>query len=52
MTNVVVRNGVVELWGTITDDRERQALIAACENVLASEPCMITWSGSSPIPDS
>jgi BON domain len=33
MTNVVVRNGVVELWGTITDDRERQALIAACENV-------------------
>jgi CBS domain-containing protein len=33
MTNVVVRNGVVELWGTITDDRERQALIVASENV-------------------
>ena len=33
MTNVVVRNGVVELWGTIIDDRERQALIVACENV-------------------
>jgi CBS domain-containing protein len=33
MTNVVVRNGVVELWGTITDDRERQALVVACENV-------------------
>jgi hypothetical protein len=29
----VVRNGVVELWGTITDERERQALIVASENV-------------------
>jgi CBS domain-containing protein len=33
MTNVVVRNGVVELWGAITDERERQALIVASENV-------------------
>jgi CBS domain-containing protein len=33
MGNVVVRNGVVELWGTITDERERQALIVASENV-------------------
>ena len=33
LTNVVVRNGVVELWGTITDDRERQALIVASENI-------------------
>jgi CBS domain-containing protein len=33
MTNVVVRDGVVELWGTITDERERQALIVASENV-------------------
>jgi CBS domain-containing protein len=33
MTNVVVRNGVVELWGTITDERERQALVVASENV-------------------
>jgi len=31
--NVVVRNGVVELWGVITDDRERQGLIVAAENV-------------------
>jgi CBS domain-containing protein len=31
--NVVVRNGVVELWGTITDERERQAFIVAAENV-------------------
>lgn len=30
---VVVRDGVVELWGTITDDRERQAFIVAAENV-------------------
>jgi CBS domain-containing protein len=33
MANVVVRNGVVELWGTITDERERQALIVASENI-------------------
>ena len=31
--NIVVWDGVVDLWGTITDDRERQALIVAAENV-------------------
>ncbi len=31
--NVVVRNGVAELWGTISDERERQALIVAAQNV-------------------
>jgi len=31
--NVVVRNGVVELWGTIFDERERQAAKVAAENV-------------------
>jgi CBS domain-containing protein len=31
--NVVVKNGVAELWGIITDERERQALIVATENV-------------------
>jgi len=31
--NVVVKNGVAELWGVITDERERQALIVATENV-------------------
>jgi CBS domain-containing protein len=31
--NVVVRDGNVELWGTITDERERQALIVAAENI-------------------
>ncbi len=31
--NVVVRNGVVELWGVITDERERQALVVAAENI-------------------
>lgn len=30
---VVVNHGVAELWGTITDERERQALIVATENV-------------------
>jgi CBS domain-containing protein len=31
--NPIVRNGVLDLWGTITDERERQALIVAAENV-------------------
>ncbi len=31
--NVVVNRGIAELWGTITDERERQALIVATENV-------------------
>ena len=31
--NVVVKNGVAELWGTIMDERERQAFIVATENV-------------------
>lgn len=30
--NVVVSNGEVGLWGTIMDDRERQALVVAAEN--------------------
>jgi CBS domain-containing protein len=33
LIDVVVRNGVVDLWGTITEERQRQALIAAAENV-------------------
>jgi len=32
MINVVVHDGVVELWGTIVDDRQREALIVAAEN--------------------
>jgi CBS domain-containing protein len=31
--NVVVRDSVAELWGTILDERERQACIVATENV-------------------
>lgn len=31
--NVTVKDGMVDLWGTITDERERQALIVAAENV-------------------
>jgi CBS domain-containing protein len=31
--NVVVRDGVVGLWGVITDERERQAFMVAAENV-------------------
>jgi CBS domain-containing protein len=33
LIDVTVRNGVVELWGTITDERERQAIVVAAENV-------------------
>jgi CBS domain-containing protein len=32
MLDITVRDGVVELWGAITDERERQALIVAAEN--------------------
>jgi CBS domain-containing protein len=31
--NVTVKDGITELWGAITDERERQALIVAAENV-------------------
>jgi len=33
MTNVVVHDGVVELWGMIVDDRQREALKVAAENI-------------------
>jgi CBS domain-containing protein len=33
LINPIVRDGVVELWGTITDERERRALVVAAENV-------------------
>ncbi len=32
MVNVVVRDGVVELWGAVLDDRQRAALKVAAEN--------------------
>ena len=33
MTNVVVHDGVVELWGVIADERQRAALKVAAENI-------------------
>ena len=33
MIDIVVRNGVVELWGTVTDERERQAIKVAAANI-------------------
>jgi CBS domain-containing protein len=33
LVNPIVRSGVVELWGVITDERERQALVVAAENI-------------------
>lgn len=31
--DIVVRNGLVDLWGTILDEKERNALVVAAENV-------------------
>ena len=31
--DIIVRNGNVDLWGSITDERERQALVVAAENI-------------------
>jgi len=33
MTNVVVRDGIVELWGVVVDDRQRDAMKIAAENI-------------------
>ena len=33
MINVVVRDGVVELWGAIVDERQREALKVAAQNI-------------------
>ena len=33
LTNVVVHDGVVELWGVVVDDRQREALKIAAENI-------------------
>lgn len=35
--NVLVRNGMVQLWGTITDERQRQASRVAAENVAGAK---------------
>jgi len=32
LVDVIVRDGVVELWGMITDERERKAIVVAAEN--------------------
>jgi osmotically-inducible protein OsmY len=33
MIDVVVRNGVVQFSGTVTDDRQRQAVLVAAESI-------------------
>jgi CBS domain-containing protein len=33
LIDIIVRNGTVELWGTLLDERKRRALIIAAENV-------------------
>jgi len=46
--NVVVRDGVVELWGTILDERERQAAKVAVENVAGVKAVIdhLVWAES------
>jgi CBS domain-containing protein len=33
LMNVIVKDGIVELWGAVTDEQERQAIVVAAENV-------------------
>lgn len=33
LIDIIVKNGVVDLWGTITDERARRAIIVTAENV-------------------
>ncbi|HEX3440742.1 MAG TPA: CBS domain-containing protein [Pseudolabrys sp.] len=33
MTNIIVSDGVVEIWGVIVDERQREALKVAAENI-------------------
>jgi signal-transduction protein with cAMP-binding, CBS, and nucleotidyltransferase domain len=33
LVDIIVRNGTVELWGTILDERKRRAVVVAAENV-------------------
>jgi CBS domain-containing protein len=33
LLNVIVRDAIVELWGSVSDERERQALVVAAENI-------------------
>jgi osmotically-inducible protein OsmY len=32
LLNIVVQGGVVDLWGSITDERQREAIIVAAQN--------------------
>jgi len=48
---IVVTDGVVDLNGVIFDDKEREALRVAAENVPGSRPSRITWFGSNRSPE-
>ena len=45
MIDVVVRNGVVELWGTVIDPDQRDAARVAAETVpgVTAVKCHIVW---------
>jgi CBS domain-containing protein len=45
MIDVVVRNGIVELWGTVIDPEQRDAARVAAETVAGVKPvkCHIVW---------
>ena len=44
LLNIIVQNGVVDLWGSITDEREREAIIVAAKIHLVSKRFVITCS--------
>jgi CBS domain-containing protein len=50
LVNAVVRDGIVQLWGTITDERVRQAVVVAAENVAGVKAVHdhLVWIGAGP----
>jgi CBS domain-containing protein len=57
MINVIVRNGIVEIWGSILDHRECQAIVVAAENVAGVKGvrdhlvCIEPMSGMAVLPE-
>ena len=48
--NVIVKDGLAELRGIISDDRQRQALIVATENIPGVEQVLDNLDWVEPMP--
>lgn len=46
LPDVVVHFGVVDLWGVLVDERQREALEVVAENIPGVKAVKATWSGS------